>query len=160
MKSILRLIPSVLFLSFCQNRSVLSQQQNQTITGDITSLLNNYFAAIKASGLNAEFNYLDSSKDFYWKPPGYSSAIDFDSVSRILKQNAASLKLVDNSFDSLKIKIISPDSASYTAYIKSLIIDTSGKTSKMYLFEKGKLIKRKKGWKLLSGETALLRTKE
>ena len=73
-----------------------------------------------------------------------------------LKETSYALyKEIDNKFESLTIEAISLDSAMYSGKIRSIITDTTNNPITMYLNEKGKLIKRKDGWKLLSGETSL-----
>lgn len=147
--------PSLLFISCKQSSPELTDEQKQEIVLEVKGTLDNYYTDIKNDGLTAEFNYLDSSKDFYWTPPGYNTPISFDSVSKILNKNATNYKEINNSFESLNIEAIAIDSAYYSGKIKSIITDTSGTPTTMYLNEKGKLIKRKDGWKLLSGETTL-----
>ncbi len=161
-KAIITLLfyPSLLFISCKQALPTLTDEQKGEIVLEVKETLDNYYADIKSGGLTSEFNYLDNSKDFYWTPPGYTAPISFDSVSTILKMNAPNYKEVDNSFESLSIEAITIDSAFYSGKIKSIITDTSGTPITMYLTEKGKLIKRKDGWKLLSGETTLSLTRK
>jgi hypothetical protein len=89
-------------------------------------------------------------------PPGYSSAISYDSVANILKTNAPKFKLVDNRFDTFIIIPLNWELASYTARINSHMKDTLGNKLIFELAETGILIKRKGGWKLLNGQTSLL----
>lgn len=138
-----------------EQKPTLSDEQKGEIVLEVKQTLDNYYADIKSGGLTAEFKYLDNSKDFYWTPPGYSKPISYDSVATILKMNAPNYKEIDNTFENLNIEALSVDSAIYSGKIRSTITDTSGTPMSMFLNEKGKLIKRKDGWKLLSGETTI-----
>jgi hypothetical protein len=89
-------------------------------------------------------------------PPGYTSAITYDSVANILRRNAPSLKSVDNIFETLKITPLGKEIANYNARIRSTVVDTAGKTIVLSLIETGVIIKRQDGWKLLSGQTSIV----
>jgi hypothetical protein len=134
----------------------LTSLEEEDVINSIRQTLNNYYADIKKEGLTAEFNYLDNSPDFFWVPPGYSTAISYDSVAKILKQNAPLFRSVDNSFDTLRIIPLDKQVAIYTARIRSTITDTKGVVTIMSLVETGVLIKRNDGWKLLSGQTSVV----
>jgi hypothetical protein len=137
----------------CQS---LSAKEQQRIIGEIRQTFDNYVRDVKAAGLSAEFRYLDSSADFFWVPPGYQTAVSFDSIATVLKQTAPKLRTVDNSYDSLRIIPLTRRHAAYTAIVTSITTDTSGITTKVSLVETGVLIKRKNGWKLLNGQTGIL----
>jgi hypothetical protein len=134
----------------------LTSEEEQDIINSIQQMLNNYYKDISKEGLTAEFNYLDNSPDFFWVPPGYSTAISYDSVAKILKLNAPLFRSVDNAFDTLRITPLNRESAIYTARLSSIMTDTSGVVSKLLLVETGVLIKRNDGWKLLSGQTSVV----
>jgi len=134
----------------------LSGKEQQSIIKEIRQTLDDYVKDVKSGGLTAEFKYLDSSVDFFWVPPGYQSAISYDSVATVLKQNALKFKSVDNLYDSLRIIPLARHLASYTARVNSTITDTTGAVFKSSLIETGILIRRKDGWKLLNGQTAIL----
>lgn len=138
-----------------EEKPQLSEEEKETIVMDVKETLDNFNADIKAGGITAEFKYLDNSKDFKWMPPGYQSPISYDSCTGMMKRSVGTYKEIDNSFESLTIDALSADTASYTGKIKSMMTDTTGNTMTIYLNEKGKLIKRKGGWKLLSGETTI-----
>lgn len=160
MNSNIFFILSVLLFVSCteqhQTQALLTQKQKNTLAQEITQTLNNYYSDIKQQGLMAEFNYLDSSADFFWVPPGYSVALSYDSVAAVLKQNAPKFKSIENSFDTLRIQVISADLATYTGRLHSTMVDTAGNRSTFSLIETGVMVKRINGWKLLSGQTALL----
>jgi hypothetical protein len=139
-----------------QTESPLTTEEQKEIIESVKETLYNYFSDIKTSGLTAEFGYLDHSSDFFWVPPGYASAISYDSVVSVVKKNASSITSVNNSFDTLRIVPLNRQLATYTARIKSDITDTTGRASSFSLIETGVLIKRRDGWKLLCGETSVI----
>jgi hypothetical protein len=134
----------------------LTGKEQQEIIRQIRQTLDNYVKDVKSGGLTAEFKYLDSSAGFYWVPPGYRSAISYDSVASVLKQNTPKFKSVENLYDSLRIIPLTKHFASYTARVISTMTDTAGAISKTSLVETGILIRRKDGWKLLSGQTSVI----
>ncbi|MES2560389.1 MAG: nuclear transport factor 2 family protein [Bacteroidota bacterium] len=152
-------ILSMLILSCTQQKqqpTTLSAAEKATLTQEVRQTLDNYYADIREHGLMAEFAYLDSSVDFYWVPPGYTAAISYDSVAAVLRQNAPMFTSINNSFDTLRISIINTEWASYTGRLHSIMVDTSGKESSFTLVETGLLVKQQNGWKLRSGQTALI----
>lgn len=134
----------------------MTTTEKAAIEDSIRVTLDNYYADIKKTGLTAEFKYLDHSPDFFWVPPGYSSAISYDSVATVLNQNAPLFRSVDNAWDSLRIIPLTTELATYTGRLRSTMVDASGKTSHIALVETGLLVKRKDGWKLLSGQTSVV----
>jgi len=118
------------------------------IIEQVEQTLNNYAAAVKKDGLQAEFGYLDNSADFFWVPPGYDNAISFDSIATILNSNAPFYKAIENTFDSLRVVPLTERLATYTAQLHSVMTDTSGNVSSIRLLETGIVIKRAEGWKL------------
>ena len=150
------LLASSLFVACKNPGEQLSAEDKKTISATITNTLNDYYKAIKDRGLIAEFNYLDSSADFYWQPPGYESPVSYDSVSAFLQKTAPVLLSVDNSWQQLSVHPLTKELASYSGRIKSAITEMSGKQSITYLLETGIVIKRKDGWKLLSGQTSII----
>jgi hypothetical protein len=137
----------------------LTEKEKATIITEVNMTLENYYSDIKKSGLTAEFNYLDNSPDFFWVPPGYSNAISYDSVAKILKQNAPKYKTIINKFETLEIIPLSSELATYTGKLSSNMTDTAGTTLTFSLVETGVLIKRANGWKLLNGQTTLINQK-
>lgn len=143
----------------CHQSNTLSDQQRKSLTDTIRQTLNTYYTDIKREGLTAEFRYLDNSSEFFWVPPDYQSSISYDSVISILKTNAPLFKSIDNSWEVLEINPLTKELAVYTGKLRSITIDTSGKVFNTKLVETGLLIRRKDGWKLLSGQTAMLAEK-
>ena len=134
----------------------LTASEKETIIQTTRQTLNNYYNDIKQDGLLAELKYLDNSSDFFWVPPGYTTSISYDSVITILKQNAPAFKSIVNTWDTLRIIPITKELATYTGRLHSSMTDTSGAVSEFKLVETGILIKRKDGWKLLSGQTSIM----
>ncbi|MFM9945667.1 MAG: hypothetical protein ACKVQB_10595 [Bacteroidia bacterium] len=147
---------SIVFLS-CQETKGLSDKEKNLVADTIRQTLTNYSRDVKQAGLMAELKYLDSSADFFWVPPGYKSAILYDSVAKILRMNAPLFKSIDNSYKTLTIIVVSKRVATYNALLHSVSVNTSGKVYESDLIETGVLIKRPTGWKLLSGQTSILK---
>jgi hypothetical protein len=144
-------------LHSCHDRNAdLREEDRAKISEEVKDMLLNYAFDIKEKGLTAEFDYLDNSSDFFWAPPGYGRAISYDSVANILKTNADHFRAIENSYDSLSVIALKNDLAIYNALITSSVIDTEGSKSTVHLVETGVVIKRKNGWKLLSGQTSLI----
>lgn len=148
-------IPLLLFIGCKRNELTIAEKEN--ISNEIQVVLNKYTQAIKKDGLMAEFAYLDSSNDFYWIPPGYTSALNYDSVRTIISGIAPGIKSMDNTYHSIQIWPYSATYAGYTAHVKSIGVDTAGITGTTHLLESGTMVKRNTGWKLLSGHTSVVR---
>jgi len=99
---------------------------------------------------------LDQSTDFFWVPPGYKSALSYDSVRQILEINAKSFRAIEFNWDTLQVFPLSDKIANYSGIVKGSMIDTSGIKSSVIIIESGTVIKRSDGWKLLSGQSAIL----
>jgi hypothetical protein len=138
-----------------QNR--LSTDEALKVESEVRLLFDQYFEAVRKRGLTAEFQYLDHSSDFFWVPPGYEHPISYDSVAAVLTLSAPRFVSVENTFDTLRIIPLTAALATYTAKLRSTIKDTSGNVSSLHLIETGVVIKRKDGWKLLSGQTSLIK---
>ena len=140
----------------CRRPAELSAAEKSMIVDSVNSMLSNYYDDIAKDGLLAEFNYLDSSDQFFWVPPGFDSAISYDSVASILRMNAPKLKSVNNVLKTSKVFPLNHDLANYTITLRSVVTDTTGNVSDFKLIESGIVIKRKNGWKLLSGQTSVV----
>ncbi|NER12545.1 hypothetical protein GWK08_03765 [Leptobacterium flavescens] len=134
----------------------LSTEEKERIKAEIHSMFDDYHKAISKGGLTAEFDYLDDSEDFYWVPPAYRSALSYDSVATILRSNAPSYSSVNFHWEKLEIYPLSSVLASFTGIVGGEMISTDDEVFPVSLIESGMLIKRKDGWKLLSGQTAVL----
>lgn len=144
------------FLS-CNQSSTLTTEDRKIIAEEVTSMLHNYQRSVKESGLMAELEYLDSSSNFFWVPPGYSSPINYDSVVTILKQSAPKFKTIDNTFEELTVVPLDKDNALYTARLRSVMTDTAGIETVVVLRETGVATRRNAYWRLFGGQTNLVK---
>lgn len=146
------------FFTACHsNHETTSPEINKKeIEKEVKQVLNDYLDDIRSEGFMAELKYLDSSEDFFWTPPGYSHAINYDSVVKVLKLNAPRFKKVDNHFEKLKLVVLSEELVSFTGTITSEVTDTAGNVMKYSLVETGIWRKRKNGWKLINGQTGVV----
>src|SRR5215210_6739411 len=112
LKNFILLLIIVLATS-CRPSTSLSDKGRKAISDTVRQTLNNYYADIKKEGLSAELHYLDSSSEFFWVPPGYSSSLSFDSVSSILKKNAPLYKSINNTWETLQVNSLTPELANY-----------------------------------------------
>lgn len=145
-----------LFLIAC-NPEPSIRINKETVTKEVQLMLDNYHNDIKTGGLTAEFRYLDQSEDFFWVPPGYKSALTYDSVKTILENNAPSFAHIEFHWDTLQIFPLSNELANYTGIVGGFMINTSGDSMTVSIIESGTIIKRQDGWKLLSGQSANLK---
>ena len=122
----------------------------------MSEMFNNYHGDIKKEGLTAEFKYLDQSSDFFWVPPGYNSALDYDSVYIILVNNAKMFSEVIFEWNTLQIFPLTEEIANYSGIVEGSMTDTSGIVNAVLIIESGTVVKRSDGWKLLSGQSAVL----
>ena len=141
----------------CNRSATLTETDKKTIVSDVTKMLHDYQRAVKESGLMAELEYLDSSSNFFWVPPGYDAPLSYDSIATILKQNAPQFKTIDNSFEALTVVPLTSDIAVYTGRMRSVMTDTSGMETIYVLKETGVATRRNAYWRLLSGQTDLLK---
>ncbi len=126
----------------------------ELVIEEVTEMLHQYHQAMKEGGLETEFDYLDDSDEFFWVPPGFKSALDYDSVATILRANDKSIEKIELTWDSLHVIPLRSDLAQYYGTINSRVIDTAQMTTESLLIETGLIIKRADGWKLLSGQSA------
>lgn len=119
----------------------------------VTEMLNNYFQEMADSGImSAELKYLDSSKEFFWVPPGYESAIYYDSVMTDMEEQSKGVKVVMK-WDTLATFKLSDKLVSYTGIAKGVLTGPEGGTTDLDMIETGICIKRKDGWKLYQGQS-------
>ena len=123
---------------------------------EIKTTIDNYYNDIRKEGLLAELKYLDSSREFFWVPPGFLNYAGYDSIAAEIRRNANSLKYIDNHYDSLLIIPLTDDYAQFVMRTVSSAIDVTGDTLKTAFIESGVIVKRKEGWRFLSGQTSLL----
>lgn len=140
----------------CSPQEQKSLKGNDEISLEVQKALNNYFDDIRKNGMLAEFNWFDDSGDFYWVPPLYRSPLSYDSVRTILEQNAKGNRSADLEWKTLKILPLAENIANYTGTIDATMIDSAGVSTTIHLIETGTVVKRKNGWKLLCGQTAVI----
>lgn len=155
-KSVHFIFVAVLPWCACQKADTLSDGEKEAIRSRVKQTLNDYYDAIRAGGMMAEFDYLDNSYEFYWVPPGYSSWISYDSVAAVLKMNSPAFSSVDNVWDTLRIDPLTHEYATYSGTLRSTMTDTAGIVTEVAAIETGVVVKRKDGWKLLRGQTTAL----
>jgi len=148
----------VTLFSCKQNSDTLNRSDKDKIRLEIRQMFENYHNDIKKDGLDAEFKYLDNSSDFFWVPPGYHTALPFDSVQSILIANSKLNNAIEFSWDTLQIFPLTHDIANYSGIVNGTMTDTTNTQSTFKIIESGTLIKRKDGWKLLSGQSRNLPT--
>ena len=129
------------------------QMNGETVMREVRTMLGEYEASIERGGLMAEFAFLDSSDDFFWVPPGFSSALSYDSVRAIVSLNAQNTRSISMSWDTLRIVPLSGSLAAYTGVLSWRSADTTGVESRTKLIETGVAVRREDGWKLLCGQT-------
>ena len=143
----------------CQASQDTEPFDRSKVEYEVITMLNDYHIAIKEGGFAAEFDYLDQSNDFFWIPPGYESALDFDSVKTILLGSASAFEHVDLDWETLQAYPLSNTIATYSGIVKGTMTDTTGVDNDVRILESGTLIRREDGWQLLSGQSRMLETK-
>jgi hypothetical protein len=149
-------LPALLLLFSCDQSGKQGAGNDNKALTEIKTTIDNYYNDIRREGLLAEFKYLDSSAQFFWVPPGYLNYANYDSIAAAIRRNAASLKSVDNRYDSLLIIPLTNDYAQFVMRTISTAVDQAGDTSRTAFIETGVMVKRKDGWKFLSGQTSIL----
>jgi hypothetical protein len=71
---------AVLFLFSCSQPDK-SASNNADARNDIKTTIDNYYNDIRKEGLLAELKYLDSSREFFWVPPGFLNYAGYDSIA-------------------------------------------------------------------------------
>ena len=151
------LLASILYsLSACQPSNDSKEFNNEKVIHEIKQMFDDYHEDIKRKGLTAEFKYLDQSNNFFWVPPGYESALNYDSVKNILVSNSSKFKHIEFHWDTLQIFPLSKNIANYSGIVDGKMTDTSNTILMVTIIESGTLIKRQDGWKLLNGQSANL----
>lgn len=146
----------LLILISCSGKEHTMDLDKKGTAYAVREMLDNYHNDIARDGLTAEFKYLDNSSDFFWVPPGYNTALSYDSVRTILEENSKMFHSVMFQWESLQVFPLTNEIANYTGILKSHMIDTARVESSVTMIESGTLIKREDGWKLLSGQSRLL----
>ncbi|HWI93957.1 MAG TPA: hypothetical protein VNT20_21935 [Flavisolibacter sp.] len=147
---------AICFFTLSCNQPDHSSGKNDDVRNEIKTTFDNYYNDIRKQGLLAELKYLDSSAQFFWVAPGYLNYAGYDSIARAIKENAAVLKSIDNRYDSLLIVPLTTNYAQFAVRTISTAVTASGDTSQTAFIESGVMVKRKEGWKFLSGQTSIL----
>ncbi len=137
----------------CSAQKTLNNKNKKIITAEIKEMFENYHNDIVKDGLQAEFRYLDNSDDFFWVPPGYESALDYKTVKNILLSNSKTINYVEFSWETIEIFPITSRIANYSGIVRCVNVDTTNNPMTFRIIESGTLIKRKSGWKFLSGQS-------
>jgi hypothetical protein len=148
---------AILFLLCSCGRSDKPEGNEDAIKNEIKTTIDNYYNDIRKEGFLAEFNYLDSSAQFFWVPPAYLNYAGYNSIAAAIQRNAPLFKSVDNRYDSLLIVPLTKEYAEFVMRTFSTIVSTRGDTARIAFIESGVLAKRKDGWKFLSGHTSVLK---
>lgn len=140
----------------CENYFREKNQPELNAEKEVRLMFENYHRDIENFGLTAEFKYLDTSENFFWVPPGFTSPLPYDSVRTIVESNAKMFQSVQLQWDTLQLFQLSDQLLNYTGITSGEMVDTTGNKLRVSLIETGIVIKREDGWKLLSGQTANL----
>ncbi len=159
LRTIASQILSIFTLSACSHAPEQAIRDHSQTKAEVLEMFDNYHRDISQKGLKGEFKYLDNTEDFFWVPPGFTSALSYDSVRGIVEQNAGMFQSVKFQWDTLQLFPLSDQIVNYTGISSGTMVDTAGNTMEISLIETGIVIKREDGWKLLSGQTANLPTK-
>lgn len=121
---------------------------------DVRDMLADYGDATETKGLLAEFTYLDSSAQFAWMPPGFSSPIDFDSVAVCLRTNAPLIRSISWKWAQLNVLPLNDTLAYYYGRLSSTTTLHTDSVLTTGLLESGLWVRRGPDWKLLAGHTS------
>lgn len=143
----------IILHSSCKAPATLAANRKLTIAREVEQALRDNFLAINKEGWVAELKVIDASEDFSWVPPGKFSPVDYDSIRKILIQSGNLFEKVQLEWTELYVKPLSRDLATYNGKYKSEYLWRSGKVSNFTMAEAGVLIRRRSGWKLISGQT-------
>ncbi len=134
----------------------LNENERQQIKNEISGLLHANFKNIAEKGYMEDLKSLDNSPGFYWIPPGQTMPISYDSVAAIIKKFIPGNRSVVSTWDTLHVQPINKEIATYAGKYHSIYTDTTGKVLEFNMHEIGTVVKRKEGWKIVSGKTSVL----
>lgn len=160
MVSISNIITFLFSLLLCvscrQSENGLSEKSAGQVRDEVLTTLRQYHKDIRYEGMLAELKYLDSTDLFSWYAPGYTGPIGYDSVAGILAEMAPLYSSVSHRWDSLTVNPESRTEASYSGTVTSSMTQQTGYTDTIRFREEGTMIKRKDGWKLVTGKTVVI----
>lgn len=151
-----KMLPCLLILfaiGSCSGPGKLSETESRLIKGEVSQMLFDNFKSIKERTYLAELEFLDSSALFFWIPPGQVRPLSYSAVAGIIRKFVPGNRSVENTWDSLHVQPLSKKIASYTGRYQAKYTDTAGRVSQYKMLDMGVAIKRKKGWKIISGQT-------
>lgn len=155
-KTIYFILLGLITLISCTEQDENDTENQKTDTKEIRSFLHAYHDAVNHYGVKAELNFFDSSEQFFWIPPGYAEALNFDSVKSILLIADDAIRQTNFEWESLHVQFVEDNVASFNGVVKGTITDTSNLTININQIKSGLLIKRKDGWKILNGQSTTL----
>ncbi|NNE27424.1 MAG: hypothetical protein HKN09_11325 [Saprospiraceae bacterium] len=147
----LLLITLTICVSACQSEK--EYPDFKSIEEETTNMLMAFHTAVNQSGLMAEFEFLDSSKQFYWTPPGYSYAIEYDSIKNILIESSKDIDHVHFEWDTLDVFPLSSDYCNYRGIVDCRMVGLDSVSQEFKVLESGTLVRRSDGWRFLSGQS-------
>jgi hypothetical protein len=100
---------------------------------------------------------LDTTDAFFWIPPEFDKALNYNEVKRILLENVPSTEGIQFKWEKLEVFPLKENVATYHGIVLSSMPIDSAKMHQSRILESGTLIKRKDGWKLLSGQSINLK---
>ncbi len=123
---------------------------------EVRTMLADYAEAQRQNGVLGELPFLDTTDAFFWVPPGYTKAINGDSVRAVLQKFAPSIRSVDGHWLALDVHPLNDSIAVYTGRLRATNISIAGDSTTHELLETGVVARRVDGWKLLGGHTTVL----
>ena len=157
MRSPSLMLVSFLFIPACMQTDRSSEAEHAIVVSEVRSMLDAYGADVKKEGLLAEFRYLEHSDDYFWVPPGFTSALTYDSTKSIIEANAKLFRSVEFIWDTLRVIPLSRELATYTGRIRSILVDTGGTMSVHHMLETGLVRRDPRGrWWILSGQSRIM----
>ncbi len=146
----------ICMLAGCTSQESFDEAAKEKVAKEAEEFLDAYHRAMEQDGLMSELDYLDASEEFFWVPPGFKSALSYDSVIAILEKNAPAIQSMSLRWQYLQIYPLSPEIVDFTGKLENTMVDTANTTTKLVMLETGTLIKRKKGWQLLNGQSRIV----
>ena len=145
------LITLIICVSACQTTQ--EKPDYSRIKKESEDMLKAFHEAVNASGIIAEFDFLDSSSSFYWTPPGYSYAIEYDSIKTILLETHNTLLSAHFKWDTLDVFPLTETYSNYRGVVSCQMTGADSSEQSFKVLESGTLVKRADGWKFLSGQS-------
>lgn len=143
-----------MFYAACSNNPSIPTFDRNQVADDIKMMTDSFHHAIAENGFASEFDFLDSSDQFFWVIPGERQALYYDTIRSLIMNNHKAFTDIDLSWELLNIHPLSDSMASYNGVIKGSMKNISNdSTSLVRILESGIFIKRQSGWKFLCGQS-------